>query len=224
MNKALHFLAKITAALFHPIFMFFYGFLLMLSLKPHWFGVHHIQEQHLMIVLVFIYTCFIPIIGIVVLKKIGFIQTFEIQEKRERIAPLMICLVFYLWLWVNLKNQDSIPSVLIAFVLSTIIALSMSFVINNWIKISLHAVGISAFLGLWLKIRFYHSQDGVFFFRFQPDHVSGFHLHHLIFNSILAAGWIGSSRLLLKAHEHREIYIGYLVGFLSVIIAFAITF
>ena len=179
--------------------------------------------------------CFIPIIGIVVLKKIGFIQTFEIQEKRERIAPLMICLVFYLWLWVNLKNQDSISSVLIAFVLSTIIALSMSFVINNWIKISLHAVGISAFLGLWLKIRFanitivwfymfYHSQDGVFFFRFQPDHVSGFHLHHLIFISILAAGWIGSSRLLLKAHEHREIYIGYLVGFLSVIIAFAITF
>lgn len=224
MNKAINIISKISAVVFHPLFLFFYGFLFLLFLKPHWFGVHHIKEQHLLIVLVFIYTCFIPIVGIAVLKFIGLIKSFEMHEKHERIAPMMICLIFYLWLWVNLKNQDTVPKVLIAFVLTSIISISISFVINNWIKISLHAVGISAFLMLWIKVRISHSSDGIFNFRFFEDSVSSFHIHHLIIISIVLAGWIGSSRLLLGVHNKHDVYIGYIVGIFSTLIAFSITF
>lgn len=196
----------------------------MICLKPHWFGVHFFHESHLLIVLIFIYTCFIPLIGITLLKFIGFINTFEMREKQERIAPLLICMIFYLWLWVNLKNNNAAPKALIAFILTAIIALSLSFVINNWIKISLHAVSISAFLCLWLRIRISHSQDGVYFFRFAETQLSNFHIHHIIIISFILLGWVGTARLILHAHQQDEIYIGYLVGAISTIIAFSYIF
>ena len=76
-----------------------------MCLKPHWFGIHHVKEAGLLILLVLIYTIIIPIIGILLLRFIGLIKTIHLEDKMDRIAPLIICIVFYLWLYINLKQN-----------------------------------------------------------------------------------------------------------------------
>ncbi|MBK8663664.1 MAG: hypothetical protein IPN18_18460 [Ignavibacteriales bacterium] len=49
-------------------------------------------------------------------------------------------------------------------------------------------------------------------------------LYLLILISIVIAGVVGSARLFLKAHTREQVYSGYLLGFLSQLIAFNIIF
>ena len=105
--------AQLVSILFHPLFSVFYGLSAMLLIKPHWFSVIYWQDAHLIMLYVFIYTIFIPAIGIFLLLKTGFIKSLEMTQKFERIAPLILCMIFYFWLFINLKNQNNIPKVLL---------------------------------------------------------------------------------------------------------------
>jgi hypothetical protein len=218
------FLATLTSYIFHPILILFYSLFLLLCLKPHLIGALHWSEQSLLIILIFIYTCVVPAIGIALLKFTGLMKNFKMDDKYDRYGPLIICAIFYLWLWVNLKAQDNIPKLLVACVLSSIICIFMAFVLNMKIKVSLHAMAISAFTSFWVLIRWFHSEDNIYYFRFMKSSVSGFHIHHLIGISIIIAGWIGTCRLYLKAHTTYELYLGYFIGIFSTILAFRYTF
>jgi hypothetical protein len=217
-------LAIITSYVFHPLLILFYSLFLLLCLKPHLIGALHWSEQSLLIILIFIYTCLVPAIGIALLKFTGLVKNFNMEDKYDRYGPLIICAVFYLWLWVNLKAQDNIPKLLIAFILTSIICIFLAFVLNLKIKVSLHAMSIAAFASFWIMIRLFHSEDHIYYFRFLKSTVSTFHLHHLIGLSIILAGWIGTCRLYLKAHTAEELYLGYFVGVFSTILAFSYTF
>lgn len=217
-------LAQITSILFHPLLILFYSLFLLLCLKPHLIGALHWSEQTLLIILIFIYTCVVPAIGIALLKFTGLVKSYEMKDRIDRYAPLIICAIFYLWLWVNLKAQDNIPKLLIAFILASVIGIFFAFVINLKMRISLHAMAIAAFCSYWIIIRFWFSDDHIYQFRFLPSSVSAFEIHHLIGISLLLAGWIGTSRLILKAHDHTELYLGYFIGVISVILAFSYTY
>ncbi len=218
------FLARLSSILYHPLLILFYSIFLLLCLKPHLIGAYHWSEQGLLIILIFIYTFVVPAIGISLLKFTGLVKSFDMSDKYERYGPLLICAVFYLWLWVNLRAQENIPKLLLAFILCSILCIFLAFIFNLFVKVSLHTMSIASFVCFWIIIRFYHSEDQILYFRFFKSAVSGFHLDHLIGLSLLLAGWIGTSRLLLKAHDPSEVYLGYFVGLISTILAFSYTF
>jgi len=217
-------LAAISSILFHPLLILFYSLFLLMSLKPHLFGAVHWSEQSLLLILIFIYTCLVPGIGFLLLRFTGLVKNFSMPDRYDRFAPLIICAIFNLWMWVNLKSQSQIPKLMIAFILTSIISIFIAFVFNTRIKVSLHAIGISAFCCLWLLVRLQHSDDGILQFRFSKSGLSGFHLNHLIGISFILVGWVGTTRLFLKAHEPVELYLGYFIGAISVILAFSYTF
>ena len=197
-------LAHITSYLLHPIFILLYNSLLLMCLKPHWFGIHHVKEAGLLILLVLIYTIIIPIIGILLLRFIGLIKTIHLEDKMDRIAPL---------------NPD-MPKAFLSLILGSIISLCLAFVINNWLKVSLHTIAIGGLICFWLIIRYYFCTDDIMYFRFKETEVSRFHIHQLLGISLILGGWIGTSRLYLKAHTSEEVYLGYVIGIISIIIAF----
>jgi len=217
-------LSLISAYLFHPLFSFVYTFFLLLCLKPHWFGVNHFSHSGLLIVLILIYTCIIPLIAVALLKFVGLIKSFEMTDKYDRIIPLIICLIFYLWMYINLKNDDNIPKIFIAFILGSIISIILAFVINNWIKLSLHSLAFGSMLCFWLTIRIYFCQDGVYYFRFSNMKISEFHLNYFIGLLVLLSGWVASSRILLGVHNLKEVYLGFIIGFISILLAISYTF
>ncbi|MBK8242735.1 MAG: hypothetical protein IPK88_04860 [Saprospiraceae bacterium] len=213
-------LAHITSYLLHPLFILLYNSLLLMCLKPHWFGIHHVKEAGLLILLILIYTIIIPIIGILLLRFIGLIKTIQLEDKMDRIAPLIICIVFYLWLYINLKQNPDMPKAFLSLILGSIISLCLAFVINNWVKVSLHTIAMGGLICFWLIIRYYFCTDDIMYFRFKETEVSRFHIHQLLGISLILGGWIGTSRLFLKAHTSEEIYLGYVIGIISIIIAF----
>lgn len=224
MKKAVQILAIVVSYLFHPLFMLFYTLFLLICLKPQLFGVLIWSEQMTLLLMILIYSAVIPGISIALMRMTGLIKSLNMENRFERIGPLIICAIFNLWLWINLKSQENIPKLFTAFVLASIICIFISFVINTGIKISLHAVGMASFCTMWILVRFYHSEDGIFYFRFVKESLSGFHLHGLIALSFILAGCIGTCRLYLKAHELHEIHLGFFVGIFSTILAFSYTF
>jgi hypothetical protein len=217
-------LSKITAFILHPLFLFFYTIVLMLVLKPHLFGAVHWTEQHLLLVLAIIYTCVLPLIGVALLKFIGFIKDFQLKDRYERYAPIMVCSVFYLWMWMNLKSQKDVPNILLAFILGAILSLFLAFAFNVRYKVSLHALAASCVLSFWLLMRYYHCDDHVYYFRFSSSELSGLHINQFIMIFVVITGWIGTSRLLLKAHTPSEVYMGYTLGAMAMGMAYAYTF
>ncbi len=217
-------LAQITSYLFHPLFGLFYALFLLICLKPHLLGAIIWSEQSLLLILIFIYSCLVPAIAFALLRFTGLLKSINMEDRFDRFGPLIVCAIFNLWLWVNLKSQPNIPKILIAFVLSSVLCILISFALNTKFKLSLHAVGAGSFVTLWIVVRYFHSEDGVLYFRFVKESLSSFHLNGLMALSMILAGWIGSCRLYLKAHDPFELYLGYAVGVFSTILAFSYTF
>jgi membrane-associated phospholipid phosphatase len=117
-----------------------------------------------------------------------------------------------MWIFINFKNNSQIPVAFTTFVLGSTIALFIAFFLNIFSKISAHAVGMGGLIGMvtiLMLLYDYHS------FAFEIPFVGSMEmsLNTLLMLIILLAGIVGSSRLLLKAHEPVQIYSGYIVGF-----------
>jgi hypothetical protein len=127
-------------------------------------------------------------------------------------------------MWVNLKSQNHVPKLLLALILASILSIFLAFIANIKIKISLHTLALGTVLCFWFLVRMYHCDDHVFQFRFLKSSLSTFHLHHFLMCLMLIAGWVGTSRLLVKAHSYIEVYLGYIIGSLACWLAYSYTF
>jgi hypothetical protein len=140
-------------------------------------------------------TFLMPFIAILLLIKLDLVNSVELQDKQQRIIPLVITIIFYLWFY---KASQSLkyPVVMSIFMLGAVVSLCLSFVINIFQKLSLHMVAISGALTAVLLLVF-----------ISPSDVSYYFLAIVVFT-----GAIASARLYLNAHTMREVYTGFMVG------------
>jgi hypothetical protein len=165
-----------------------------------------------------------PLIAIVMMKTLGLISSLEMPDKKERIGPLIITGLFYMWLYVNVRNNDNIPSALSFFILGSTIAVFMALTINSFTKISLHSIAAGGFLMGMLFIVFNWSYGYVDIPLPFLDIEWRWSDRMVMIIVILLSGAIGTARLYLKAHRQEEIYGGYIVGILAQMIAYRIFF
>jgi len=174
-----------------------YGLLFFMWANPYSFG--QLQDNaFLLIILVFIYSFLLPAFSLFLMKQVELIESLELHDKQDRIIPLIVTSVFYCWLSINLYYNPGYPQGFILFTLAATLALLLSFIINLFIKISLHGIGIGGFVGFVVLTILFYSYDN---------------LESILLLSIVLGGIIGTSRLVLKAHQPKEVYYGYLVGF-----------
>lgn len=197
-------LAHSISVLFHPLLMVTYGLLFFMWANPYAFG--RLKDNAvILILLVFIYSFLLPAVALFLLKKVELVDSLQLKDKQDRIIPLIITAVFYCWLSVNLFYNPGYPKGFIMFTLGATLALMLSFIINLFTKISLHAIGIGGFVGFVVLTMLFYSYDN---------------LESILLISIILGGIIGSSRLVLDAHQPREVYYGYLVGFSTQLLIF----
>ena len=219
-NFILRSIAQIVSYVFHPLLMVTYMLLLLLLVNPYLFGVNGIGEQlsQLLILRIFLSTFFIPAIAVVMLRFLGLVQSLEMPDKQERIAPYIITGIFYLWMVMNFVNNPQIPTAYTSFVLGATIALFFAFFINIFSKISAHAVGMGGMLGMVVITMLLFSYDTftvtIFFTQtLQLNMMTVFML------MIILSGLVGTARLILRAHDPRDVYGGFLVGLTAQFIA-----
>ena len=127
------------------------------------------------------------------------ITNVEVNDKRERLLPIIITLSFY-YLGYYILGINNVSGLLRAFYLSAIISITLSFFINLFWKISAHMVGIGGLIGLILLISF--KQD--------------LNLQLILIIAVFIAGIIGSSRIKLEAHNPLQIIAGFYLGMITV--------
>lgn len=212
-------ISKMVSVVFHPLFIITYVTVFYLAIDPYGFGVPSIGEQVPFILMIFFTTAIIPIIAVLLMKFLGLVQSLELKEAKERIGPYIITGIFYIWLTVNLFNNNEVPKLYVIFILGSAIGLFVSFFINNFVKISAHGVGMGGMLGFFLLLL--QSPVQKVWFELSSSQAIGIPVIFFFLLVVLLTGIVGTSRLLLKAHEAKEVMQGVLVGLSSVFFAMA---
>ena len=217
--------AQIISVLFHPLMILTYMLILFILANPYLFGVSNISEHKskILILQVFFSTFFIPAFSVAMLRFLGFVQSFELREKEERIAPYIITGIFYLWMFRNFLGNSLIPTAYTSFVLGATISLFIAFFINIFSKISAHAVGMGGLVGMVMITMLLFSYGS---FEVSLPLMGTLHLTMvtILLIVIVLAGLVGTARLVMKAHEPMDLYGGYLVGLASQLIALRFLF
>lgn len=213
-------IARFISYIFHPLLILTYMLLLLLLVNPYLFGLNSIADTNskILVLRIFLSTFFIPAFSVVVLRMVGMIDSLEMPDKTERIGPYIITGIFYLWMFRNFLGNSNIPTAYTSFVLGATIALFIAFFINIFSKISAHAVGMGGLIGMVVITMLLFSY-GSFTLHLGILGAIQLNMNVVLMISIVVAGMVGTSRLLLQAHEPQDLYGGFIVGFSSQFIA-----
>jgi len=191
-------LAKIVSIVFHPLLIPLYGLAILLS-APTFLKYLPVEAKRVLFTVILIDNVFLPLALLPFLKYRNLISSFNIDDRRERIIPLLITSILYCTTsFIVFRYQ--IPFFLKSFIFATSVVAIVVSMINFWWKISVHAVGAGALtatvFSLSLKM---HTP-----------------LTWYLLAVILVSGIILSSRLRLNAHNPSQVWVGFLTGFLGI--------
>lgn len=145
---------------------------------------------------VMLYAIIIPFLTLGVLHSLGRISDFRIDNRRERLLPLLIGTVCYVLCALTFSK---IPSAIFLrkFMLAAACCEAMCFVVSLRWKISLHLTGMGAIVALLVVMNIVGVGNMLL-----PLSVA-----------ILGAGALASARLYLGCHNPVQIFAGFFGGF-----------
>lgn len=199
-------LAKVVSYVFHPLFIPCYFFLWIYYRFPSEFAAASINNIRLKFLAIFITTVFFPAFTVFLLWKLKFISNIYLKNKKERIVPYLAAMIFYWWMWYLSRNFNDQALALKYFFFGIFLATVPALILNTYIKVSMHAMGITGLATAMIIACFmyekYYGLDLVII--------------------ILLTGIICTARLFLKQHSSIEIYTGVFIGIISQIISYFI--
>lgn len=211
--------AQVFSIVFHPLLILFYMSLVLLWTNPFSFGWRHVAEADTLLIIIGMTSITLPALAVVMMKALGWIDSYHLETKHERIGPFIVAGIMYLSLYLHITRAESFPVSLRVAVLGTLIALWICFFINNFRKISVHAAGMGGLVALVCLTKLFFGYDYA-----QIGLFGGINLvlpiNALLYSSIVIAGIVCTSRLILKAHLLKEVYLGFLIGMGSIIASY----
>lgn len=208
------FFARFISVVFHPVFIPLYSILIVLYMFPYRYAQIPEKTWNVTIGTIIAMTMFIPAIIVFIMKKLKIVDDYDISMQKQRIFPYLIFFFFYLMTFLTIRPKlNSSPVFLEDVLLSSIIlgatiSLCLAFFLNNFLKVSVHAMGVTnLFMIVSLLSRNTHQ---VTFF--------------LLILTLVIVGFTGSARIYLRAHTTREVYYGIFCGIIGQLIAFLVYF
>ncbi len=210
-------LAWALSIIFHPLLLLTYLTIIVIWFDPYGFGVNQLMDASSFLLQVGLMTFFMPFVLVLMLKGLGFVESISLKDQKERIAPYLFTGLIYMWLYQNLLNNPDVPIHYTILLLGVTISIFVTFFFNNFFKVSAHTVGMSGFVTALIILfdKFYLSSYAEELWGVTIDG------EFLLIASIIFAGLVGTSRLILNAHSMKEVGWGYVFGALSQLIAFA---
>jgi hypothetical protein len=196
--------AKFFSYLFHPLFIPGYIAAYLLFIHPFAFAGEELRFKVLKLLSVVLSTTLFPLVTVLLLKQLGFVDSIQLKTPKERIIPIIASMIFYFWAFYVSKNQIDNPPELVEMLCSVFISSIIALTANNFIKISLHAISMGILVSFFLFLTWNS---------FTP-------IGLFLAIALLIAGITCTSRLLISDHTSSEISIGFATGILSYLIAF----
>ncbi len=224
LSRLLAIFAKLVSVLVHPLWWPTFGLYILLALNPYLFGTNTTAGKSTLILQVFMLTWVLPLLSIFLMRKLDMIKSMDLKNRLDRIGPYIITMIFYLWLYVNIRRDPQVPLVYTIFVFGALITLILVFIMNMFIKVSAHAAVMGGLIAMtWVTFNiFSHDHFSITWpWKNEADLLSWREVLMLV---LFVAGLVGTCRVYLKAHSLKEVYIGYGIGLIAQWIAFKFLF
>lgn len=191
--------AQFISVLFHPLWVPLIGLYFLFKLPI--FINYRLNEEYLY----FIYIIFIlnlvlaPLFISLYLKRQKIIKSLEMNEVKERSIPYLVSILFYIFTYF-LLSKISFPSFYLSLFKAATITILLLFIFSLLkMKFSAHLAALGGFLGMLFLVNLYFKMD----------------TNLLIAFTLIITGLVASARLALNAHGFKELFFGFLIGFLS---------
>ncbi|MCC7233138.1 MAG: hypothetical protein IT242_09360 [Bacteroidia bacterium] len=193
MNKKL---ARLLSVVLHPVLMPAYVLYFLLHHSTYFAYTTSGAEKFDLYSIILLNTLFLPVLISYFLIQRGFIHSFEMERREERMVPfisnaLLMVVAYYL------MRERMLPRVFQLLVLGAAASVVIAVIINLKWKISIHMIGMGGIIGTFFGLSTFMLVD----------------LRIPILVCILISGLLGTARLSLGAHRPFQIYSGFLVGF-----------
>ena len=202
-SPVLRFVAHFFSYLFHPLFIPLYVTYFLAFIHPNYFAGFGAGQKIWLLVRVAYSMIFFPLITVLLLKGLGFIDSIFLKTQKDRIIPYIASGIFFFWGYQVFKNQNEIPPILTSFTFAVFLSSSAALMANIYFKISMHAIGMGGIIGLFIIIM----QQNTMLMT-GPMSVA-----------LLLAGIVCSSRMIVSDHQPKEIYTGLLLGIICQLVA-----
>src|SRR6476469_6940556 len=197
--------AQIVSYIFHPLFVPTFIFIWTFERFPFEFSGITPHDLFFRLVGVFWTTAFFPAFAVFLLWRLKFIASIHLKTQKERIIPYVITMFFYWWMYYLSRNFTDQPISLKYFYLGIFVCSAIALTVNNFIKISMHAIGMGgAMMYVILTCLHYHTYLGT-------D----------IAIMFLLLGIVCTARFLVSNHTQQEIYSGLFAGIICQLLAYA---
>lgn len=170
--------------------------------------VRFAKVPSLIMLVLAILTIGFPLFSVLLMKWLGFIDSFEMKDKKERFIPMIAIATFLLWTYFMFRpgtnTLTSSDSLLGNMLLGCVAAIFIAFPFYSVLKVSFHTIGMGGVIGMLFNMMPY----------------TDFNVMGILIAAILVAGLVGAARLYLNAHSEREVFYGYAIGFFGQFFAY----
>ena len=190
--------ATIISFIFHPLFIPLFITYFLINAYSYKFAGYDEWSSLKKILQVFVNCTFLPLVSVLLLKALGFIDSIFLKTQRDRIAPYIICMVFYFWNWYVFRNNHEVKE-LVSMSMAIFIASIIGFLMNISMKISMHAMAVGV-MSTFLALLAMNDSTNISFY---------------LAIAVLIAGVVCTARLIVSDHSQKEIYFGLFTGIIS---------
>ena len=192
--------ASIISVLFHPLVMPSLGLLLLLNSGTYISLFDPAAKRAIMFVMA-LGTLVFPLMMLPVFFYRNLVYNQKGDGTEERWIPRLVILILYIITCIYFMRLP-LNRMIQGYVLSVTITLSLLVLLNLWFKISAHVAGPGGMAGLII----------ILIMKF------GVPLELFLVLAILIGGVVGTAKLISEEHRPFEIYSGFAIGFLSVLV------
>jgi len=191
-------IAKIISFVFHPLFIPVYITYFIFTTRAYQFAGIDPWSKTLKLLLIFITCSFFPLISVLLLRALNFIDSIYLKTQKDRIIPYIICMTFYFSVWFYFRKNHEVPD-LISMGLAIFNASVAGFLLNIVMKVSMHAIAMGVMTTFIAILAFHETVN----------------LSLYLSVAVIISGMVCTSRLIVSDHRPAEIYIGFIAGVLS---------
>ena len=188
--------ARILSWVFHPLFV---GAMMMYYLSfihPTLFLAVPEKVKVLRFITYVNNNVVFPSLVALLMRALGFSRSVQMDDRRERIVPYMASVIFFFWTFHVFRNQPEMPDAVIDMCQGVFLSACCSLVLNSFMKVSMHAVGVGGLLGLmWVLLS-----------------AGQLHAAWPMAFAVFLAGIVCTARLLVTDHTSAEITTGLVLG------------
>ena len=197
-SRVLIFFARLFSILLHPLLVGVFAMFYLVFIHPEYF-ISMDARARLFKFFTFANNNFIlPLLVVLLLRGLGFSKSIYLRTQKERIIPYIACITFFFWTFYVFKNQPETPQIVVDLCQGMFLSSCISLILNNYFKISMHAIAMGGILGVMVSMVF---------------EAEAYSAWPIIITLILTAV-VCSSRKIASDHSWFDIIAGLCTGFL----------